>query len=75
VTKHAGASAASVTINQTGGALRVVIEDDGRGSAHPAPGGGLAGLAGRVMAVDGSFTVTSPPGGPTCVEAVIPCRR
>jgi signal transduction histidine kinase len=75
VTKHAGASAASVTITQDADALRVVIQDDGRGGAHPEPGGGLAGLAARVAAIDGSFTVTSPPGGTTCIEAVIPCGR
>jgi signal transduction histidine kinase len=75
VTKHAGASAASVTIARDADALRVVIRDDGRGGAHPEPGGGLAGLAARVTAIDGSLTVTSPPGGPTCIEAVIPCGR
>jgi hypothetical protein len=25
--------------------------------------------------IDGTFRVTSPPGGPTHVEAVIPCAR
>lgn len=75
VTKHAGAAAASVTISEDTGGLRVVIQDDGRGGAHPEPGGGLAGLAARVMAIDGSLTVTSPPGGPTRIEAVIPCGR
>jgi signal transduction histidine kinase len=75
VTKHAGASAASVTITQEADALRIVIQDDGRGGAHPEPGGGLAGLAARVTAIDGSLTVTSPPGGPTSIEAVIPCGQ
>ena len=36
------------------------------------PGGGLAGLAGRVEALDGSLTVESPPGGPTTVRAEFP---
>lgn len=75
VTKHAAASAASVTITRDADVLRVVIRDDGRGGAHLETGGGLAGLAARVAAIDGSFTVTSPPGGPTCIEAVIPCGR
>jgi signal transduction histidine kinase len=75
VTKHAGASAASVTITEDADALRVVIQDDGRGGAHLEPGGGLAGLAARVTSIDGSFTVASPPGGPTRIEAVIPCGR
>ena len=36
------------------------------------PGGGLAGLAGRVAGVDGTFTVSSPAGGPTVVHAEFP---
>ena len=73
--KHAGASRAAVSITEDGGSLRVVIEDDGGGGARIEPGGGLAGLAGRVAAADGTFTVVSPPGGPTRVEALIPCGR
>jgi signal transduction histidine kinase len=37
------------------------------------PGGGLAGIAGRLAAVDGRLRVDSPPGGPTALTAVIPC--
>jgi signal transduction histidine kinase len=75
VTKHAGAARAVVTITDDSGSLRVVIEDDGHGGAGLEPGGGLAGLAARVAAADGTFTVSSPPGGPTRVEAVVPCAR
>jgi signal transduction histidine kinase len=75
VTKHSGATRASVIINEAAGLLRVLVEDDGRGGARADPGGGLAGLAARVAAIDGTFTVNSPPGGPTFVEAVIPCGR
>jgi signal transduction histidine kinase len=73
VTKHSGATRASVIINEGGGLLRVVVEDNGEGGARTDPGGGLAGLGARVAAIDGTFTVTSPPGGPTFIEAVIPC--
>jgi signal transduction histidine kinase len=73
VTKHSGATRASVIINEGGGLLRVVVEDNGQGGARTDPGGGLAGLGARVTAIDGTFTVTSPPGGPTYIEAVIPC--
>jgi signal transduction histidine kinase len=52
--------------------FRVCVADDGVGGADPR-GAGLAGLADRVAAVDGRFTVDSPPGGPTTVEAVLPC--
>jgi len=73
VTKHSGATKASVIINEAAGLLRVLVEDDGHGGARADPGGGLAGLAARVAAIDGTFAVRSPPGGPTHVEAVIPC--
>lgn len=52
-------------------ALRVVVTDDGEGRADPG-GGGLRGLARRVAALDGTFTVTSPAGGPTSITAEIP---
>ncbi len=75
ITKHAGARTATVTVGADEHNLRVVIEDDGSGGARPEPGGGLAGLAARIRSIDGTFTVSSPPGGPTRVEAVIPCER
>ena len=72
VTKHSDASRASVMITEGAGLLRILVEDDGSGGAQVEPGGGLAGLAARVAAIDGTFHVTSPPGGPTHLEAVIP---
>ena len=53
--------------------LRLEVEDDGIGGAHPAKGHGLAGLMDRLTAVDGRLTVDSPPGGPTRLIAEIPC--
>lgn len=73
VTKHAQASRASVHVTQRSGELKVVVEDDGHGGATLVPEGGLAGLSARVAASDGTLRVTSPRGGPTRVEAVIPC--
>ncbi len=73
VTKHSGATSASVLITDDGGSLRVIVEDDGHGGAHFETDGGLAGLRDRVSAVGGELSVTSPAGGPTRVEAVIPC--
>ena len=72
VTKHSGATRASVIINESGGLLRVLVEDDGHGGARADPGGGLAGLGARVAAIDGTFAVHSPAGGPTRVEAIMP---
>jgi signal transduction histidine kinase len=70
--KHAGATAVEVRIARHGNLLEVEVEDDGRGGADPV-GGGLRGLRQRVEALDGSFTVTSPAGGPTIVRAELPC--
>jgi signal transduction histidine kinase len=41
--------------------------------AAEAPGSGLRGMHRRVAALDGTFTVTSPAGGPTVIEAELPC--
>ncbi|GAA2595388.1 sensor histidine kinase [Streptomyces axinellae] len=54
------------------GSLRVVVRDDGCGGADAA-GSGLLGLAQRVAALDGRFTVVSPRGGPTVITAELPC--
>ena len=75
VNKHARARTATITVSEIEGVLRVLVQDDGDGGARTEPGGGLAGLADRIAAVDGSFSVTSPAGGPTWIEARIPCER
>ena len=72
--KHAQAGTVSIDVHEAGDAVVVRVEDDGRGGADP-NGSGLLGLARRVAAFDGTFTVSSPPGGPTIVEAVLPCAR
>jgi signal transduction histidine kinase len=72
VAKHSGASRCEVRCNREDGGLVVEVWDDGPGGARVEPGGGLAGLENRIAGVDGSFTVSSPPGGPTLVRAVIP---
>ena len=71
--KHSGATAASVDARIVNGALLVRISDNGIGGASTAKGHGLAGLVERLNGVDGRLTVTSPTGGPTTLEARIPC--
>ena len=71
--KHSGAQAATVEVARIGEDVRVRIDDDGRGGARMRPGGGLAGLAGRVASLEGRLDVHSPEGVGTRVEAVIPC--
>jgi signal transduction histidine kinase len=73
ISKHAQARRAAVSIGYAGSALRVAVEDDGRGGARLESGGGLEGLAARVASLDGTFELSSPQGGPTRIEAVIPC--
>ncbi|MGY1806365.1 sensor histidine kinase [Blastococcus sp. SYSU D00669] len=73
VAKHSGAAKVRVTVARFGGLLRVEVEDDGSGGAVLAPGHGLAGLADRLRAVDGTLAVDSPRGGPTRLVAEVPC--
>jgi signal transduction histidine kinase len=72
VAKHAKASRAAVTVGYAGSTLSLVIRDDGVGGADP-NGQGLNGLAARVAGVDGRLIVSSPPGGPTSIEVMLPC--
>ncbi|KNB52988.1 sensor histidine kinase [Streptomyces caatingaensis] len=73
VVKHAQASGAEVAVERFGGILLVVVSDDGVGGADVAGGTGLAGLAKRVASVDGTFSISSPVGGPTVVTVELPC--
>lgn len=82
--KHAGTpdhpATATVTLDLVGATLVVQVADDGPGGADPF-GSGLAGLAQRAAALDGTFTVgdlgdpTAPGGsvGGTVVRAELPC--
>ena len=72
VAKHAKASRVLVTVTRSGNLLNVAVSDDGIGGASVA-GQGLSGLAARVAGIDGRLLVTSPDGGPTVIEAVLPC--
>lgn len=70
--KHSGASLVTVHVCEEEAVLRVLVDDDGVGGADPG-GAGLSGLARRVAALDGTFRVDSPDGGPTTVAAELPC--
>ncbi|MEV0644145.1 histidine kinase [Phytomonospora sp. NPDC050363] len=70
--KHSGAPWIEVEVSVNGDRLSVSVTDAGSGGADPG-GGGLSGLARRVAAVDGVFSVDSPAGGPTVVRAELPC--
>jgi PAS domain S-box-containing protein len=72
VAKYARASTARVTTTRTGRYLVLTVDDDGIGGAQPSAAGGLAGLADRLAALDGTLTVSSQPGYGTHVRAEIP---
>ena len=75
IAKHAQATQAEVFVQRSGDRLHIIVTDDGIGGADPARGTGLAGLARRAQSVDGTFEVTSPPGGPTMLTVDLPCAR
>ncbi len=72
VLKHAGARVASVHVAKVAANVRVTVHDDGAGGADPVGGTGILGIRARVRAVDGTFSITSPVGGPTTLVAEIP---
>jgi signal transduction histidine kinase len=70
--KHARATGANVRAAVRHAALELEIRDDGAGGADPRHGTGLAGLADRVESIDGTITITSPPGIGTTVAVRLP---
>jgi signal transduction histidine kinase len=73
VARHAEARHVDVHVEREGDRLLVSVADDGIGGATEQPGSGLAGLRDRVQAVDGTFALTSPPGGGTTMTVEVPC--
>ena len=73
VVKHAHANAVRIDVEERDSMLIAVVADDGSGGADPA-GSGLQGLADRVEALGGRFTVVCAPGEGTTVRAEIPLR-
>jgi signal transduction histidine kinase len=71
--KHSHGSEVRVDVSCDGRTLAVEVADDGIGGASVGPGSGLRGLADRVEALGGWFTVSSPPGQGTRLRAEIPC--
>jgi signal transduction histidine kinase len=71
--KHSHAREVRVLASCHGGTLTVEVADDGIGGAGTEGGSGLRGLADRVEALGGRFTVSSPPGRGTVLRAEIPC--
>jgi signal transduction histidine kinase len=71
--KHGRATRAEVRLRRTGSGLSVRVTDDGIGGADETRGTGIAGIRRRVLALDGSAAINSPPGGPTTIAVEVPC--
>jgi len=71
--KHSHGSEVRVTATYQSQRLIVEVADDGIGGAVSAGGSGLRGIADRIEALGGRFTVSSPPGRGTTLRAELPC--
>jgi signal transduction histidine kinase len=71
--KHSHGREVRVAASYEANNLTVEVADDGIGGASITGGSGLRGLADRVEALGGRFTVSSPPGRGTTLRAEIPC--
>ncbi|MBF4631194.1 sensor histidine kinase [Clavibacter michiganensis subsp. phaseoli] len=77
VAKHSGATRADVTLMlmrdfDDTRVLAARVTDDGQGGASVQEGHGLEGLLGRIGALDGDVSISSPLGGPTRITARVP---
>ncbi len=73
VGKHAGATEVVVSLRLCGGALEVVVADDGSGSLQPRPDGiGLGSMRERAEEIGGEFSLVAEPGSGTTVRVSLP---
>ncbi|GAA5043599.1 signal transduction histidine kinase [Thermocatellispora tengchongensis] len=73
IARHSHASRATVTVRREDERLCLSVADDGRGGADAEGGSGLGGIRRRIDAHDGTFVISSPPGGPTVLTVSLPC--
>ena len=74
VARSSRAQRAQVTLNRRDGGLFIRVRDDGIGGADPLAGSGIEGLRDRVRALNGRFSIESPSGHGTTLEAWLPCE-
>jgi len=72
VAKYAGSCGVAVRYQVAAGSAELSVVDDGVGGAHVGSGSGLIGLADRVEALGGIFTVRSSAGQGTAITAEVP---
>jgi signal transduction histidine kinase len=70
--RYAHATRIDIRVRRLPDAVRIEIEDDGRGGADPEAGTGLLGLADRVEVLRGRFAVGNGSAGGTVVSAELP---
>lgn len=70
--RYSGATLASIAVRRQNGLVTLEISDNGVGGADLGSGSGLAGLADRVAAVGGTFTIDSPPERGTTIRVELP---
>jgi signal transduction histidine kinase len=73
VAKHSSAARCEISGKIDGGMLVVKVHDDGVGGLDATRGTGIAGLRGRVEALDGKLLVASVAGQGTLLRAELPC--
>jgi signal transduction histidine kinase len=71
--RHSGAARIWIRLVDVDTALLITVGDDGCGGADPSGGTGLLGIRRRLAAFDGELRVSSPNGGPTLIDMVLPC--
>jgi signal transduction histidine kinase len=76
VVKHAHASHVDLSAEESEGAIRIVIHDDGEGfdPATSTAGRGLRGMRERIELFGGKIDVTSTPGNGTKISACVPLQ-
>ncbi|GAB4504409.1 MAG: HAMP domain-containing protein [Anaerolineales bacterium] len=79
VARHAAAQSVSVLVEQRGGQVIAIVEDDGQGFDASKSSGerhlGLAGMRERAELLGGQLTIESQPGAGTSVHVQIPLAR
>jgi signal transduction histidine kinase len=72
--RYADASEARVELSRTNDTVVVEIRDNGRGGASLSGGSGIRGLADRIEALGGQFTIESTAEAGTVISAALPLR-
>ncbi|MFC4012330.1 histidine kinase [Nonomuraea purpurea] len=73
VIKHSSAQQITIAAKLSDHHLALEVRDDGRGGADAAKGTGITGLADRIGVLEGTLSLSSPPGGPTVIRVELPC--